>query len=342
MNHTTRIAYLAGRTTARVLNNATRARLSAEHHWPPTTLLLNEPISLAEVRTNRLRRLYGKAAKSAWDADEVFRELMHRHGGIQLDDAKRRSLVHPLSMLMWGELAAWNVAAELAEQLDDTDARMAASSQVFDEARHFYALRDYVAALHVPVPKLDPYFAIAVRRLLATDDLTVKLFAMQILAEGTATAAFHFLRENEVEPVLTDLLALIAQDEARHVALGVTYLPQRLGRMSARELERIRAVTLGIGDLFGLAIVRQAPHYHALGMDPRELIRRADRLLCSIGEELGTVPGTDLPYFNFDNPTHPHYEKKLRLLFPHGEEARSFGSRLLIGLIHAGARYLPA
>ena len=89
-----------------------------------------------------------------------MRSLWRKHGSIQLSREQRLSLVHPLSLLMWGELAAWNVAAELAERLEDPDARLAASSQVFDEARHFYALRDYVAALHVPVPKLDTYFAI--------------------------------------------------------------------------------------------------------------------------------------------------------------------------------------
>jgi len=106
---------------------------------------------------------------------------------------KRGALVYPISMLMGGELAAWIVAAELAERLEDADAKLAASSQVFDEARHFYVLRDYAAALQVPVPNLDPYFAIGVRRLLATKDLTVKLFAMQLLAEGAAMAIFRFL-----------------------------------------------------------------------------------------------------------------------------------------------------
>jgi hypothetical protein len=38
--------------------------------------------------------------------------------------------------LMWGELAAWIVAVELAEHIDEPDAKMAVTSQVFDEARH--------------------------------------------------------------------------------------------------------------------------------------------------------------------------------------------------------------
>ena len=55
---------------------------------------------------------------------------------------------------------------------------MAASSQVFDEARHFYVFRDYVALLGVPVPPLDPYFATAVRALLKRRDLTLKLLRL--------------------------------------------------------------------------------------------------------------------------------------------------------------------
>jgi hypothetical protein len=335
------IAALATNATARVVLNAIGARFGRQRSWPPRSLLLEEPVALAEERTSRLRRLYSKAVHSAWDAEEVFRELMHRHGGIQLSDEQRRALVHPLSLLMWGELAAWNVAAELAERLEDADARMAASSQVFDEARHFYALRDYVAALHVPVPELEPYFAIAVRRLLPQEDLTVKLFAMQILAEGTATAAFHFLRESEIDPVLSGLLELIAKDEARHVALGVTYLPERLARMSTDELVRVRRTIFGIGELFGLSVVRQARHYEALGLDPRELIRRADRMLTEIGQKLGTIPGTDTPYFRFDDPSDPSYEVKLQTLFP--EEAQAtWISRVILGLIDAGARVLPS
>src|SRR6201999_1242888 len=111
---------------------------------------------------------------------------------------------------------------------EDPDARMAASSQVFDEARHFYILRDYLALLHVPVPPLDPYFATAARSLLASRDLTLKLFAMQILVEGAAQAIFRFLSTQSVEPVLSEILPYIERDEARHVGLGILHLPNML------------------------------------------------------------------------------------------------------------------
>ena len=133
-----------------------RARLGPHRGWPSETLLLDEPLALAEEKTSRLRRIYSKAAENLWDGNAVFRDAVSRHGKIGLSREARIALAHPISMLTWGELAAWIVSAELAERLDDPDARMAASSQVFDEARHFYVLRDYLAFLHVPIPRIDP------------------------------------------------------------------------------------------------------------------------------------------------------------------------------------------
>jgi hypothetical protein len=245
-------------------------------------------------------------------------------------------------MLMWGELGAWIVSAELAERLEDPDARMAASSQVFDEARHFYVLRDYLALLHVPVPPLDPYFAIAVRTLLGSRDLTLKLFAMQILAEGSAQAIFDFLARSQVEPVLSEILPYIERDEARHVGLGILHLPARLDAMSPRARRRLARKIYGIGDLFAAATVRNVRHYRDLGTDPRELFRRADGLLSGLAHKLGRVPGTDEPYFRTDDPNDPDYEKKLDLLFPQpGEEPSKIG-RLLQRVVDTGARVLPS
>lgn len=326
----------------RAVSNALHARFGRFRNWPDDALLLSEPLALAEQQTDRLRRIYANALRDAWDGPAVFREAMSRHGGIQLDPARRAALAHPISMLMWGELAAWIVSAELAERLEEPDARLAASAQVFDEARHFYVLRDYLAALHVPVPKLDPYFAIGVRRLLATRDLTVKLFAMQLLAEGTAMVIFRFLADAKIEPVLSDLLPYIEKDESRHVGLGVLYLPKRLRELPVKELLRIRDVTYGIGDLFGATQIRFARHYAALGADPRELIRGADKMLHELSQKIGPIPGTDLWFFP-TNPTQaPHYEENLDLVLPRpGAEKRLLG-RVLRGVIELGARALPA
>ena len=325
----------------RAVRNALRARFGPFRHWPNEALLLDEPLALAEEKTSKLRRIYANAGRDLWDGPTIFREAMARHAGIQLDPELRIALAYPISMLMWGELAAWIVAAELAERLDDPDARLAASSQVFDEARHFYTLRDYLAALHVPAPKLDTYFAIAARRLLATRDLTVKLFAMQILAEGTAMVIFRFLAEAKIEPVLSDLLPYIERDEARHVGLGVLHLPERLAKLSRRQLERVRQTTYGVGDLFGATQLRYAKHYRALGAEPRDLIRSADKMLYELSEKIGPIPGTDLKFFATNPVDSPRYEKALDVILPKADAKPTFYARAARGIVDFGARVLP-
>lgn len=337
-----RFIALLAKVTLRTFAASLAAATSRYRAWPETALVLDRPLALAEERTSKLRRIYANATRDAWDGPGVFRDAMARHGGIQLSPERRVALAHPLSMLMWGELGAWIVAAELAERLDDLDARMAATSQVFDEARHFYVLRDYVAALHVPVPDLDPYFAIGARRLLSTRDLTLKLFAMQILAEGTAQAIFGFLADARIEPVLSELLPYIERDEARHLGLGVVHLPERLAKLSPRRCRRLSSRVSAIADLFAATQLRYASHYAALGLDPRDLIERADKMLHEISRKLGNVPGSDEPYFRTLDPGAPGYQAEIDQIQPRLGVPVPWSARALRRLIDFGAWALPS
>jgi len=324
------------------VSGAFTSRFGRFRSWPSRSLLLDEPLALAEERTHRLRRLYANATRDAWDGEAVFREAVHKHGGIQLEYEKRVALLKILNVLMWGELAAWYISAELAEGLDDADARLAASSQVFDEARHFYVLRDYVALLHVPVPAPDAYFAAGARQLLAKSDLTLKLMAMQLLAEGAATAIFRTLLKHRVEPVLCELLPLIERDESRHVGLGVMHLPVRFQSMSLREMKRVRRQAVSVGNLIGAANLRNADAYRALGVDPREVNRAIDRTVYELVQKLGKIPKVGDDFIPVVDPVGPQYERVQRLLLPEPGDALPWWARLLHRGIEAGARLLPS
>jgi len=334
-------SHLAG-ILFRTVGVALVARASRYRSWPSSAALIDEPLALAEARTSGLRRIYANGHRDAWDGPAVFREAVSKHGGIQLDSEKRAALVHPMTMLMWGELAAWIVSADLAERLEDPDARLAASSQVFDEARHFYLLRDYVALLHVPVPQLDPYFRIAVRRLLCSRSLELKLFTMQILTEGAAQAIFRFLADARIEPVLTEILPYIERDEARHVGLGILHLPERLARLGPRRCRRLANKVGAIGDLFLANQIRYLHHYRTLGLEPRDLIRRGDKMIHELSQKLGTVPNTGEPYFRSEDPKAPGYEERLDRLFPPAGAEPSSDARILQRLIDFGAATLPS
>jgi hypothetical protein len=237
----------------------------------PPYHLLDGYAQEATARTKKLERLYHQTQELAWDPRAVLDELVAKHGAIRLTEEQREAMGHVFTVLLWGELAAWNVAADLARALPDVDAKMAATGQVFDEARHFRVLRDYLDRAGVKLPKLNPYGRRLLEGLLDTDSLLQKLYGMQLVVETLALAIFKELAEGTTEPVLAELLRYIERDEARHVALGVMYLPTLAAR--ATPLERAKNWTFQI-ELFLLTIaggVLMDPYWRALGIDHRKL-----------------------------------------------------------------------
>ena len=88
---------------------------------------------------------------------------------------------------------------------------------------------------------------------------------------------FKFVRKSEIEPVLGGLLEYFEIDEARHIALGVKYLPQLIKKMNAIELAKfllwqgrlINAEIDGLKDL--------EEDFKKLGLDPLEVFEYAER-----------------------------------------------------------------
>src|SRR4029079_8351460 len=97
------------------------------------------------------------------------------YGKPRLPREKRDAALKMLSILLWGELAAWAISADLAEQIDDVEAKIAATSQAHDDARHFSVLRDYLRALGEPVPRLGGIGRRLLISILETPSLVTKL-----------------------------------------------------------------------------------------------------------------------------------------------------------------------
>jgi hypothetical protein len=203
--------------------------------FPPYELGDPSIVGLAEARTNTIARIYHKGQEQAWDGRAVLDELVAKHGPIAFPEAKREAFGKIASVLLWGELAAWSISADLALKLEDTPAKMAASSQVFDEARHFYVLREYMWRAGLRVDRLGGWSRRLLVELLETDNLLYKVVGMQLLVESTAVVMFRAIADAKLEPVLTDLLYYFERDEARHVGLGVLALPDVLAGLSERD-----------------------------------------------------------------------------------------------------------
>lgn len=183
-------------------------------------------------RADKLASLYHRGQDLAWDGRAVLAELLAKHGGIRIPDHQRRALSRVFAIILWGELAAWKISAQLADRLEPLEAKMAATSQAHDEARHFYVMADYLAALGEVPTRIDRPARAVLDLVLETDDLTRKLIGMQLQVETLALTIFQAVREANVEPVLSDLLRYYEKDEARHVGLGIQHLPDMLRGVS--------------------------------------------------------------------------------------------------------------
>jgi hypothetical protein len=261
----------------------------------PPYQMLDLRLSTVEEKTRSLEKLYHNTLDYGWNGKEVLRELVAKHGGIHVPEEKRAAIGRLFTFILWGELAAWHVAADLARELEDTDAKLAATGQVFDEARHFYVLRDYLTASGVPLPPLNPLARRVLLKILDTRSPLQKLSGMQLLVETLALAIFKKVAETRVEPVLTDLLGYIERDESRHVGLGVLYLPKLLARATPMERARLGAFTF---ECFLFTIASGRRHHQdfiAVGIDHRDLAmtsaRFHHRIVGEMAEAAGLRPG---------------------------------------------------
>src|SRR3954468_20235781 len=73
-------------------------------------------------RFARCERLYHQGQEFAWDGKDILTMLLAEHGGVQLADDKREALKQLLAIILWGELAAWKISAQLADELEPLEA----------------------------------------------------------------------------------------------------------------------------------------------------------------------------------------------------------------------------
>ena len=141
-----------------------------------------------------------------------------------------------LSQFMHGEQGALICTAKIVETVPWYDAKLYASTQVVDEARHVEVFARYLAE------KLGGEYQINVHLRMLLDDIIndsrwdMTYLGMQIMVEGLALAAFGFQHELTTEPLLKKLLRYVMSDEARHVAFGVLSLKECYDEFSDKEI----------------------------------------------------------------------------------------------------------
>jgi hypothetical protein len=232
----------------------------------------------------KLEKIYHKGHRNAWDGKKVLDGLVFKHK-FKIDKSpvllgkEREAIIRILTVILEGERIAWRTSSLLAYELEDTGAKMAATSQAHDEARHFYVLRDYIKQVlgHNPSP-ID--IAPEARRGLEIVDkaptLAAKLLGMQLLVEPVAITLFRQLRKKNVEPVLVDLLPYYEKDEARHIALGVVALPAIIEKMNWLSIVKLCLWQIKVLRAEAHGLRSMTPYLEVLEIDPLSVFKEAE------------------------------------------------------------------
>jgi hypothetical protein len=275
--------------------------------------MFDMPRSDAEARrARRMESIYHVGQHRIWDGREVLAELVAKHGAPRVPPEKRKPLAKVFAIIMWGELAAWKISAQLADALVPLEARLAATSQAHDEARHFYVMHDYLEALGEKPERMGFWSQRVLELTLGTDDLLKKLLGMQLTVETIALVIFQRVRELEIEPVLTELLPYYERDEARHVGLGVQLVPQMMNDLSIPGIIDVALFQLDMLSTTLFALKAIEPELVALGVDPRSMLGIAFRKQ----DEIDSAIKKEFPLWPEDPPVRRVFEGLCEVLFP--------------------------
>jgi hypothetical protein len=180
------------------------------------------------------RRLYARHADAAdrgrwsvergvrWEAIDVALARSQPAILAALRDAALIEAYHPV-----------NLAALLAETWEDVDAGVVFSLELYEGFKHFHVLRRYLEAVgHEPALSDDDIVAgrraaLAESAVGAPDALIERLVEF-MLSEHLAGYFFRRLAEQAAEPVLAEILALVADDEVRHAQSASDLLEKRI------------------------------------------------------------------------------------------------------------------
>ena len=263
-------------------------------------------------RARRMESIYHVGQSRIWDGRDVLQQLIAKHGKPVLPPEKRRALAKVFAIIMWGELAAWKISAQLADELVPLEAKLAAASQVHDEARHFYVMHDYLEALGETPQPMEFWSQRVLAMTLGTEDLTKKLLGMQLTVETIALVIFQRVRELEVEPVLTELMPYYERDEARHVGLGVQLVPQLMNALSIPGLVDVGLFQLDLLVTTLVALKAIEKDLLLLGVDPRSMLGIAFRKQADID----ALIKAEFPLWPEDPPVRRVFEGACEALFP--------------------------
>ena len=173
-------------------------------------------------------KLYEQAVAAQWNPNTAI----PWDDPFDLEEDVEIAVVQVMTYLIENENAALQVPARFIAQIHPhfREILQILAVQIADEARHVEVFTRR-ATLRKQEPGLSAVSGQqSLKTLLDEPDFALASFLLSVLGEGTFLNLLWFLEQHAPDPVTRQIARLVLQDEARHVAFGVSHLQYQLGR----------------------------------------------------------------------------------------------------------------
>jgi hypothetical protein len=184
-------------------------------------------------------------------------------------------LNYVLSQLLHGEQAALQLCGQLVNVCDKMDQKWYAASQVIDEARHVEVISKFLQRKMGTIYPIGATLKVLLDELLEAEGVQKKTLGMQCLFEGTAVGIMDLMRSESRNPLFTEMIRRVEQDESRHAAFGVLTMRRVVKEADAEQMHEMEDWAFSI--LEALNANQQLDMLHLLGpkygIDPENMTR---------------------------------------------------------------------
>lgn len=206
-----------------------------------------------------LRRILATSQKTQWVVDDIawqqhlngghYDKILEWQGALrstyvqalapkQKEELARQFVAYDFSQILHGEQCAMMLAAQLVNCVEDLDAKIYASTQVRDEARHVESVSRLVKRIG-PIYDMGPVLRDTLNHLLNCQLWPKQVLGLQLFLEARALLSFRQHMLFVEDPVFREVVQNIERDESQHVAFGIQYIARGIEAMSPEQREEI-------------------------------------------------------------------------------------------------------
>lgn len=179
-----------------------------------------------EIWSGDAARIYAQAAAAQWDPAKAVPWEAEFDLPAEVEDG----IVQVMTYLIENETAALLVPSRFVAQMHPhfREVMQVLAIQAADEARHIEVFTRRALLKRQTLGLSTAGGQASLQTLVDEPNFAIAVFLLSVLGEGTFLNLLWFLERFAPDPVTSAVCRLAAQDEARHVAFGISHLLEHL------------------------------------------------------------------------------------------------------------------